>query len=381
MIRTCLSLLAGLGLLATIAGSAHAASGTITQKPFGTAPNGQAVTLYTLTNPSGVQISIMNYGGIVQSLLLPDKSGKLGDVVLGYNSLDKYVANSPYFGAIVGRYANRIAKGQFTLDGKSYQLAVNNGPNSLHGGKVGFDKVVWTATPMPNAPHGAVALHLHYLSKDGEENYPGNLNVDVTYTLSNDNTLALDYKATTDADTVVNLSSHIYWNLDGQGSGTILNQFARINADKFTPTDPTQIPTGALQPVAGTPFDFRTSTAIGNRINQSDPQLAAGMGYDHNWVLNKSRRGLTEAASFYSPQSGRTVDVYTDQPGLQFYSGNFLDGTITGKDGAVYQKHDAFVFEAQHFPDSPNHPSFPTTELKPGETYTQHTVYKFGVAH
>ena len=379
MIRFFAIALAGAAMLTYIGGIAHAAGGTITQKPFGTAPDGQAVTLYTLTNPKGMQISIMNYGGIVQSLQVPDKTGKLGDIVLGYDSLDKYIANSPYFGAIVGRYANRIAKGRFTLDGKSYQLAVNNGVNSLHGGKIGFDKVVWTATPLPNEKDGAVGLRLHYLSKNGEENYPGNLSVDVTYTLGTDNTLSLDYKATTDQDTVLNLSSHVYWNLNGQGSGSILDQTAYINADTFTPTDTTQIPTGVLAPVAGTPLDFRTPTPIGAHINDNNDQLAAGMGYDHNWVLNKSHHGLTEAAEFSSALSGRTITVYTNQPGLQFYSGNFLDGTITGKGSAVYQKHAAFVFEAQHFPDSPNQPSFPTTELKPGQTYTQHTLYKFGI--
>ncbi len=379
MIRILAVAMAGAAMLANIGGMAQAASGTITQKPFGTAPDGQAVTLYTLTNPKGMQVSIMNYGGIVQSLLVPDKTGKLGDIVLGYDTLDQYVANSPYFGAIVGRYANRIARGRFTLDGKTHQLAINNGVNSLHGGKVGFDKVVWTATPLPSKPNGAVGLRLHYLSKDGEENYPGNLSVDVTYTLAADNTLSLDYKATTDQDTVVNLSSHVYWNLNGQASGSILNQAAYINADKFTPTDATQIPTGELAPVAETPFDFRAPTEIGAHINDANPQLAAGMGYDHNWVLNKSRHGLTKAAEFSSTVSGRTITVYTDQPGLQFYSGNFLDGTLTGKNSAVYQKHAAFVFEAQHFPDSPNQPSFPTTELKPGQTYTQHTVYNFGL--
>ena len=379
MISILASAVAGALLLAYASGSAQAAGGTITQKPFGVAPDGQPVTLYTLTSPSGMQVSIMNYGGIVQSLLAPDKTGKLGDIVLGYDSLDKYVANSPYFGAIVGRYANRIAKGRFTLDGKTYQLAINNGVNSLHGGKVGFDKVVWSATPLPNEPDGAVGLRLHYLSKNGDENYPGNLSADVTYTLGTDNTLSLDYNATTDQDTVVNLSSHVYWNLDGQGSGTILDQIAYMNADKFTPTDATQIPTGELAPVAGTPFDFRTPTPIGSRINDPDAQLAAGIGYDHNWVLNESRQGLTEAAEFSSANSGITITVYTNQPGLQFYSGNGLDGTITGKGGAIYQKHAAFVFETQHFPDSPNQPAFPTTELKPGQTYKQQTFYKFGL--
>lgn len=365
-------------LLALLGAAAHAADSTITQKPFGTAPDGKPVSLYTLTNAHGMQVQITNYGGIITSLDVPDRNGQVGDVVLGYDNLSDYIKNSPYFGAIVGRYANRIAKGRFTLDGKTYQLFLNNGPNTLHGGKTGFDKVVWTAAPLRH--RGVVGLSLRYLSKDGEEGYPGDLNVKVVYTLTNDDSLRIDYTATTDKDTVVNLSNHSYFNLAGQGNGTILDHVLTINADRYTPIDKTSIPTGAIAPVAGTPFDFRTPHAVGERINEPNEQLMNAGGYDHNWVLNQPGHKMVTAVRVFCPRSGRVLTISTTQPGLQFYSGNYLDGTITGKGGKVYEKHGALVLETQHFPDSPNHPNFPTTELKPGQTLEQSTVLKFTVA-
>ncbi len=348
---------------------------SIKKESFGVLPNGKRVDIYTLGNKNGLEIRIMNYGGAIVSAKIPDKNGNFTDVVLGYDSLKGYLENNPYFGAIVGRYANRIAKGKFTLKGKVYTLALNNGPNHLHGGIKGFDKRVWDA--VPEKIKNDVALKLHYFSKDGEEGYPGDLNVFVTYTLTNTNELRVDYSATTDKPTIVNLTNHTYWNLAGKGD--ILNHEMMINADKFTPVDSTLIPTGEIKNVGGTPFDFRQSRPIGDQINEDDPQLVyAHGGYDQNWVLNKKVSGsLTLAARVTDPVSGRVLEVWTTEPGLQFYSGNFLDGSITGKNGQVYRKHDAFVLEAQHFPDSPNHPNFPSVVLNPGEKYTQTTIYKF----
>lgn len=367
--------LAGLMTLTGTAESAPAAHTRITRKSFGKAPDGHPISLYTLTNAHGMEARITNYGGIVVSLTAPDRNGKFGDVVLGYSTIDGYIKNSPYFGALIGRYGNRIAKGRFTLDGKTYKLAVNNGPNSLHGGKKGFDKVVWQAQEMH--PKNGVGLALHYLSKDGEEGYPGNLSVDVLYTLTNNNELRIDYKATTDKDTVLNLTNHSYFNLAGQGNGDVLGHLMMINADKFTPIDKTSIPLGDLKPVQGTPFDFRKPTAIGARIHEQDQQLKFGTGYDHNFVLNRKGTGLSLAARVYEPKTGRVLETYTTQPGVQFYTGNFLDGTIKGKGGKVYKQRYAFCLETQHYPDSPNRPDFPTTTLKPGQTYKQTTVYKF----
>jgi len=361
--------MAGLALLA-----ASAAADSVTQKPFGT-KDGKAVTLYTLTNSHGAQVSILNYGGIVQSLRVPDKRGDLGDVVLGFDSLARYQKDSPYFGALIGRYGNRIAGGKFTLDGKEYKLFVNNGPNSLHGGKVGFDKKVWDSKPIKTK--NGVGLDLRYVSQDGEEGYPGNLSVHVIYTWTNDDTLKIVYTAVTDKDTVFNPTNHSYFNLAGAGSGTVLDTQLMINASQYTPVDKSQIPTQAGTPVAGTPFDFRRSTAIGTRIDQKNAQLATGQGYDHNYVINGS--GLRLAARAYSPRSGRVLTMYTNEPGVQLYTGNFLDGKMKGKGGKVYARRGAFALEAQHLPDSPNHPSFPTTELKPGEVYHQTTEYKFSV--
>ncbi|MBV9470860.1 MAG: galactose mutarotase [Abitibacteriaceae bacterium] len=367
--------LAGLMTLTGTAESATTAHSRITRKSFGKAPDGHPISLYTLTNAHGMEARITNYGGIVVSLTAPDRNGKFGDVVLGYSTIDGYIKNSPYFGALIGRYGNRIAKGHFTLDGHTYKLAVNNGPKSLHGGKKGFDKVVWQAHEV-RARNG-VGLALHYLSKDGEEGYPGNLSVDVLYTLTNNNELRIDYKATTDKDTVLNLTNHSYFNLAGQGNGDVLGHLMMINADKFTPIDKTSIPLGDLKPVQVTPFDFRKPTAIGARINEQDQQLKFGTGYDHNFVLNRKGTGLSLAARAYEPKTGRVLEAYTTQPGVQFYTGNFLDGTIKGKGGKVYKQRYAFCLETQHYPDSPNRPDFPTTVLKPGQTYKQTTVYKF----
>ena len=363
----------GSAALALLAASASADS--VTQKPFGKTKGGQAVTLYTLTNARGASVKITNYGGIVQSILVPDRRGRLGDVALGFDSIPRYEKDSPYFGALIGRYGNRIAKGRFTLGDQTYKLFVNNGPNSLHGGKVGFDKKVWTAVPT-KVPHG-VGLVLHLLSKDGEEGYPGNLTVQVVYTWTDDNALKMVYTATTDKDTVFNPTNHSYFNLAGAGNGTILDTRLMINADRITPVDATQIPTGDTVSVVGTPFDFRRPHAIGQRIDTPNAQLKIGKGYDHNFVLNGS--GLRLSARAYSPRSGRVLTEYTDQPGVQLYTGNFLDGKLKGKGGRVYPTRGAFCLEAQHFPDSPNQPNFPTTELKPGETYHQTTVYQFSV--
>jgi len=336
----------------------HSPKGTITESAFGQLPDGTPVELYTLRNSHGMEAKIMTYGGIVTSLKVPDKHGNFDDVVLGYDNLDGYLKSSPYFGALIGRYGNRIAKGKFSLDGVEYTLATNNMPNALHGGLKGFDKVVWTAQPLPTA--NGPSLILAYVSRNGEEGYPGNLFVTAVYSVTENNTLKVEFSATADQKTVVNLTHHSYFNL--RGNGDVLGHVVYINADKFTPVDSTLIPTGELRPVAGTPFDFRAPTAIGARINSTnDEQIAFGGGYDHNWVLNKKTDGISLAASVYEPTTGRTMEVWSTSPGVQFYSGNFLDGTLTGKGGKVYQFRDGFCFEPQHFPDSPNHPSFPTT--------------------
>ena len=372
-----LSLILMLGVVGAAGATGQKANPSIRRSTFGKMPDGQTIQLYTLTNRQGMQVAVTNYGARVVSIRVPDRNGKVADVVLGFDDLQGYLGANPYFGAIVGRYANRIAKARFTLDGVEYKLAANNGPNSLHGGLKGFDKRVWTAREI-SKPHPS--LELTYLSKDGEEGYPGNLQVKVVYSLSDDNELKIDYSATTDKDTVLNLSNHSYFNLAGQGNGNILKQVLMINADRFTPVDATLIPTGELRKVAGTPFDFRIPTAIGARINQHDQQLEYGKGYDHNFVLNRKSSGLVLAARATDPESGRVLDVLTTQPGLQFYTGNFLDGTIRGRGGKVYGHRSAFCLETQHFPDSPNHPSFPSTELKPGQTYHEVTVFKFSTA-
>jgi aldose 1-epimerase len=351
--------------------------GTVASAPFGVTPGGVAVQLYTLRNRHGMQASIATYGGIVTSLTAPDRAGRYADVVLGYDTLEGYLKASPYFGALVGRYANRIARARFTLSGITYTLAANNGANTLHGGRVGFDKVVWKVTNAAVTPEGP-QLTLRYLSPDGEEGYPGNLSVIATYTLTGDDALRLEYRATTDRDTVVNLSQHSYFNLRSAGHpGDVLGHMVEIRADRFTPVDEGLIPTGELRPVAGTPFDFRRPMAIGARIGEADQQLRFGKGYDHNWILNSRPGELALDATVYEPESGRVLEVLSTQPGLQFYTGNFLDGSITGKNGRVYAFRHGFCMEPQHFPDSPNHPGFPSTVLKPGETYRSTIVFRF----
>jgi aldose 1-epimerase len=349
--------------------------GQITVKPFGQTKEGAPVGLYTLRNAKGAEVGICNYGGLVIFLKMPDRHGQFGDVVLGYDNLDGYLKDTPYFGALVGRYGNRIAKGKFTLDGQEYTLATNNFPNALHGGVKGFDKVVWE--PRILARYEGPCLELKYLSRDGEEGYPGNLSVVATYTLTDDNELKLEYTAHTDKDTVVNLTHHSYFNLAGKGD--ILNHVVMIPADKFTPVDSTLIPTGELKPVQGTPFDFRKPTAIGARINDDDEQLKFGGGYDHNWVINKPLGELGLMARVTEPTSGRVMEVWSTEPGLQFYSGNFLDGSIKGKGGRVYQHRNAFCMEPQHFPDSPNKPQFPSVVLKPSQVYQNVIIYRFSV--
>ena len=350
---------------------------SVTRVPFGVLPSGDSVHVFTLTNANGIEARIIDYGGIVLSLRTPDRNGVLADVVLGYDDLASYVKSSPYFGALVGRYANRIAKGKFTLDGKEYSLAVNNGPNALHGGIKGFDKVMWKAESRRDST--GVGVELLYTAADGEEGFPGALSVRVIYTLTADNQLSIDYLATTDKPTPVNLTQHSYFNLAGDGAGDVLGHRISINADAFTPVDSVLIPTGELRPVAGTVFDFRTRTTIGARIADADEQLARGRGYDHNFVLTRRGDGLTRAAHVVEPNSGRTLLVETTEPGIQFYTGNFLDGSNIGKGGHVYRQRNAFCLETQHFPDSPNQPAFPTTILRPGKEYRSRTVYTFGV--
>ena len=371
-----LVLLVQLSCARTMTSDATSSARGITKSPFGKLPDSTSVDLYTLRNKSGIEARIITYGGIVVSIDTPDRSGKLDDIVLGFDSLSGYVHDSPYFGAIVGRYANRIAKGRFTLDGKTYQLPVNNPPNSLHGGDRGFDKVVWNATPFDSA--GGVGLVMTHVSPDGDQGYPGTVRVQVTYTLTDSNQLSVDYHATTDKATPVNLSNHSYFNLTGGATRDILDHVLTLAADRYTPVDSTLIPTGELAPVAGTPFDFRAPTAIGARINANDEQLRRGRGYDHNFVLVQAASGLTHAAHVFEPTSGRTLDVYTDQPGVQFYTGNFLDGTVHGKKGRAYGFRYALCLETQHFPDSPNEPAFPSTILRPGQEFASRTVFAFG---
>lgn len=352
--------------------AAHAAKVSVVKQPFGTLPSGAKVSVYTLTNSRGAQAKIMDYGAVLTTLRVPDRKGRLGDVVLGFPTLEGYLKDDSYQGSIAGRYANRIAKGRFTLDGKTYKLATNNGPNHLHGGNVGFSKKIWTARPL--RLKSGPALELRYYSKSGEEGYPGNLQTRVLYTLDNRNQLRVQYRAVTDAPTVLNLTHHTYFNL--AGGGTILDHKLRLYADRFTPIDETSIPYGELRSVSGTPFDFRKLTPIGQRINQSDEQLKNGAGYDHNFVINGRNGVLRRAAHVEEATSGRVMNVYTTEPGVQLYTGNFLNN-VSGKYGRVYPKRGGFCLETQHFPDSPNRPNFPSTVLRPGQTYTQTTVYTF----
>ena len=352
------------------------AKSTMKKQSFGKTSDGQPVDLYTLTNQKGMEVAITNFGGIVVSLKVPDRTGKFDDVVLGYDSLDGYLTNKAFFGAVIGRYGNRIAHGKFTLNGQTYTLPKNDGDNTLHGGPEAFNKKLWAAKDVSSAK--GQALELTYMSPDGEEGFPGNLNAKVVYTLNDQNELTIAYSATTDKDTVVNLTNHSYFNLAGQGTGDILRHELMIKGDHITAVDETLIPTGELRPVKGTPFDFTHATAIGARINQDDPQLKLGKGYDHNWVLNDhGSRSPVLVAEAYEPKSGRVLEVLSTEPGVQFYSGNFLDGTIQGKGNKVYNQRYGFCLETQHFPDSPNHPKFPSTTLKPGQTYSTTTVFKF----
>ena len=362
--------------------SAPSAASSMVRAPFGRTADGRSAELFTLTNSHGIEVRLTNYGGIITSLRTPDRSGRFDDIALGYDSLSGYLRDTPYFGAIVGRYGNRIARGRFTIDGTTYRLAINNGPNTLHGGLRGFDKVVWNAEPFRNA--GGVGVVLDYTSADMEEGYPGTLRTRVTYTLTDDNRLIVDYLATSDKPTPINLTQHSYWNLAGDGTRDILGHELTINADSMTPVDSTLIPTGEITPVAGTPFDFRTSMPIGLRIDQrQNTQIRYGGGYDHNFVLNRGRAtpdSLLHAARVFEPTTGRTLDVFTTEPGMQFYTGNFLDGGITGKSGHIYHYRYGLALETQHYPDSPNHPNFPSTILRPGQQYKTRTVFAFGVA-
>jgi aldose 1-epimerase len=357
-------------------GGGHHDTATITSEPWGATEDGTAVERYTLSN-RGMTVRILTYGGIIQSLDVPNGRKDPVNVVLGFADLQGYLDNNnpgPYFGALIGRYGNRIANGQFELDGTPYQLPINNDPNSLHGGFNGFDTKVWTATPIQN--NGTVGLQLNYTSPDGEEGYPGNLDVQVTYTLTRDQKLEIHYTATTDAPTVVNLTNHTYWNLQGEGTSSILDHELTLSASGYTPVDSTLIPTGEIADVSGTPMDFRSATAIGERIREPFEQLLFGQGYDHNWVLDRPDDGsLQLAAKLRDPDSGRTLKMWTTEPGIQFYSGNFLDATLVGTGGHVYRQSDGLALETQHFPDSPNQPQFPSTTLRPGETYDTTTVF------
>ncbi|MFE7892221.1 aldose epimerase family protein [Streptomyces sp. NPDC057412] len=376
--RTVIAGAAAAGITAATLGDAHA-HGTGGRAPvrslFGTLADGTKVHSWSLAN-GGTRMKVLSYGGIVQSLEVPDRRGRYANVSLGFRSLDDYVASSPYFGALIGRYGNRIGKGRFTLDGRTYQVDVNDGENSLHGGAKGFDKRVWDVEPFTKGTD--VGLHLYYTSLDGEMGYPGTLRVKVTYTVTKYGDWRIDYAATTDRATVVNLTSHVYWNLAGEGSGTIENHELKIDGSRYTPVDSGLIPTGELARVAGTPFDFRRSKAVGEDLREPHQQLLYGQGIDHNWVLDKGISPRPEwVATLKDPSSGRTLRIATTEPGLQFYSGNFLDGTLVGTGGRVYRQGDGLCLETQHFPDSPNRPSFPSTVLRPGQTYRSTTVHSF----
>lgn len=360
---------------ARAAGPAKQAAPTLTEAPFGTLADGGKVTLYTLTNASGAEVKIINLGAIVVSLKVPDRTGTLRDVVLGYDDLAGYVADKSFIGTVVGRYGNRIAAGKFTVDGKSYQLDLNDGANHLHGGKQGIYKKLWQSTPVKSKDGPGVKLT--YVSADGEGGYPGKVTLTLTYTLMRDNALRLEYRGTTDKATILNPTDHSYFNLSGDPKQTILDEDLTIDADKTTPVGPGLIPTGALADVAGTPFDFRKATKIGARIETKDDQLTLGKGYDHNWVLRGPAHRVRQIAELFDARSGIAMQILTDQPGLQFYSGNFLDGTIHGKGGVAYQHRTALCLETQLFPDSPNHANFPSAVLRPGQQYHQTTIYRF----
>jgi aldose 1-epimerase len=377
MMRSCLLCVLGLLLYSTEACQTNrkAAESAMKTTVFGKLPDGREVHQYTLINKAGMAAEIINYGATVTALRVPDKKGKTEDVVLGFDSLQGYIDGTAYLGAIVGRYGNRIGKGHFQLDEKAYQLTINDGENHLHGGKIGFNKVLWDAKILPDTDEPS--LRLQYISPDGEEGYPGTVKLQVTYTLTGQNELRIDYDGTTDKPTILNPTHHSYFNLSGSFTNTILGHQLMIDADGITPVDEGLIPTGEIANVAGTPMDFRSPSAIGSRINDPDPQLMLGKGYDHNWVLNKPAGKLTKAAELYEPASGRLMTVFTDQPGLQFYSGNFLDGTAKGKGGIAYQHRTGLCLEAQAFPDTPNKPQFGSVTLRPGQVYRQTTIYQF----
>jgi aldose 1-epimerase len=382
-------------LAAGLAASASAGNGhsgfrpggaSITSQPWGTAPGGQPVSLYTLTSGHGMTVTITNYGGIVQSIDVPDRNGQAANVALGFSSLAGYVADDTtttasgetYFGAIIGRYANRIANGEFTLNGTTYHLPQNNGTNTLHGGPNSWNMQVWAATPISG--RHSVSLQLTYTDPAGTNGFPGTVTAKVDYTLTQDDALRIDYTATTDAPTVINLTNHTYFNLAGEGSGDVFGQDLMINADNYTPVNANLIPTGVIAPVAGTPLDFRTPKPIGQDINSGFAQLVLAHGFDHNWVLNRSGPGLSLAARAYDPVSGRVLTTWTTEPGVQFYSGNFLVGDLIGTSGGTYRQSDGFTLETQHYPDSPNEPSFPSTVLNPGTPFNSTTIYQFSTA-
>ncbi|MGA5767315.1 aldose epimerase family protein [Streptomyces pseudogriseolus] len=378
--RTVIAGAAAAGVAATAwGGTAHASSAgraRPVREPFGRLADGTRVDRWTLQN-GGTRMGVLSYGGIVHSLEVPDRRGRYANVSLGLRTLEEYVASSPYFGALIGRYGNRIGKGTFTLDGTRYQLSVNDGDNSLHGGAQGFDKRVWDVEPFTRGSD--VGLRLYYTAVDGEMGYPGTLRTKVTYTLTQDGDWRVDYEAVTDRPTVVNLTSHVYWNLAGEGSGSIMDHELSVAASRYTPVDAGLIPTGERAKVAGTPFDFRRAKPVGRDIRTAHQQLLYGQGFDHNWVLDKGITARPEhAATLRDPASGRTLRIATNEPGLQFYSGNFLDGTLVGSGGRVYRQGDGLCLETQHFPDSPNQPAFPSTVLRPGETYRTTTVHSFG---
>jgi aldose 1-epimerase len=369
----------GVALVASASALLAAPAADSAVKSFGKLPDGRETHLYTLQNAHGVRVEISDFAGVVARLEVPDRNGRMADIALGLKDAATYLKDSPFFGALIGRYGNRLANGKFTIDGKTYSVPVNNEPGgmpcALHGGPMGFDKVLWTAHPTKN--HGNPALELKYVSKDGEMGFPGTLTTEVTYTLTDTDELRIDYKATTDKATPVNLTSHIYFNLHGEGNGTILDHVLMMKASKMTPTNAGQIPTGEIVAVAGTPFDFTTPHAVGERIDADNEQLKSGGGYDHNWVLDNQSGKLALAATLLDPDTGRYMEVLTTEPGLQFYSGNFLDGTLTGPGGKAYPRRSGLCLETQHYPDSPNHPNFPNTILHPGETLRSTTIYRF----